>query len=203
MWTPVYARGLHAGAWLCRNARGRDGGVREEVGGGNQRRGASRAGNSATVASPGPAPKTIIALSSGWLAIRPRWIVHRCYSGPWRPRRGRHHRRSPARAFRDVARSGRSPPPRFRTIQVCPKDLESLPGHPKPAVSWHSGFRGGAHARLKATPVSHAARRRGACMATCHEGYSCGACSLRSKRRKLLSANGRRRAQKILKSLSA
>jgi hypothetical protein len=43
-----------------------------EVGGGNQRRGASRAGNSATVASPGPAPKTIIALSSGWLAIRPR-----------------------------------------------------------------------------------------------------------------------------------
>jgi hypothetical protein len=62
------------------------------VGGGNQRRGASRAGNSATVASPGPAPKTIIALSSGWLAIRPRWIVHRCYSGPWRPRRGRHHR---------------------------------------------------------------------------------------------------------------
>jgi len=22
---------------------------------------------------------------AGWLAIRPRWIVHRCYSGPWRP----------------------------------------------------------------------------------------------------------------------
>jgi hypothetical protein len=35
----------------------------------DSRRGASRAGNSATVASPGPAPKTIIALSSGWLAI--------------------------------------------------------------------------------------------------------------------------------------
>jgi hypothetical protein len=62
------------------------------AGDGNERRGASRAGNSATVASPGPAPKTIIALSSGRLAIRPRWIVHRCYSGPWRPRRGRHHR---------------------------------------------------------------------------------------------------------------
>ena len=46
--------------------------------GGNERRGASRVGNSATVASPGPAPKTIIALSCGWLAIRPRWIVHRC-----------------------------------------------------------------------------------------------------------------------------
>jgi hypothetical protein len=75
------------------------------AGGGDQRRGASRAGNSATVASPGPAPKTIIAPSSGWLAIRPRWIVHRCYSGPWRPRRGRHplRSRSPARAFRDVA----------------------------------------------------------------------------------------------------
>jgi len=35
---------------------------------------------------------------------------------------------------------------RFRTIQVCPKDLRALPEHPKPAVSWHSGFRGGAHA---------------------------------------------------------
>jgi hypothetical protein len=62
----------HADARLRGDARGRDGGVREEVGGGNQRRGASRAGNSATVVSPGPAPKTIIALSSGWLAIRPR-----------------------------------------------------------------------------------------------------------------------------------
>jgi hypothetical protein len=42
---------------------------------GNERRGASRVGNSATVASPGPAPKTIIALSSGRLAIRPRCAV--------------------------------------------------------------------------------------------------------------------------------
>jgi hypothetical protein len=33
---------------------------------------------------------------------------------------------------------------RFRTIQVCPKDLRVLPGHPELAVSWHSGFRGGA-----------------------------------------------------------
>ena len=46
----------------------------------------------------------------------------------------------------------------------------------------------------------HAARRRRG-VAICHEGYSCSACLLRSKRRKLLSANGRRRAQKILKSL--
>src|SRR5262249_867608 len=36
----------------------------------------------------------------------------------------------------------------------------SAPVHPEPAVSWHSGFRGGAHARPKTTPVSHAARRR-------------------------------------------
>src|SRR5262249_35580875 len=33
------------------------------------------------------------------------------------------------------------PPARFRTIQVCPKDLRALPAHPAPAVSWHSGFR--------------------------------------------------------------
>jgi hypothetical protein len=29
----------------------------------------------------------------------------------------------------------------FRTIQVYPKDLRALPGHPEPAVRWHSGFR--------------------------------------------------------------
>ena len=28
-----------------------------------------------------------------------------------------------------------------RPIQVCPKDLGALPGHPEPAVSWHSGFK--------------------------------------------------------------
>src|ERR1700758_3884584 len=116
MWTPVYARGLHADARLRGAARGRDGGVREEVGGGNQRRGASRAGNSATVASPGPAPKTIIALSSGWLAIRPRWIVHRCYSGPWRPRRGRHHR--------DLDR------PRDQVRAVAPTSIQNDSGLP-------------------------------------------------------------------------
>jgi hypothetical protein len=53
------------------------------------------------------------------------------------------------------------PTTRFRTIQGCPKDLGALPGHPEPAVSWHSGFRGGAHARPKTTPVDHAAQRRG------------------------------------------
>src|SRR5215510_11355798 len=51
-----------------------------------------------------------------------------------------------------------TPPPRFRTIQVYPKDLRALPGHPEPAVSRHSGFPGGAHARPKTTPVHHAAR---------------------------------------------
>src|SRR6266704_2587924 len=54
---------------------------------------------------------------------------------------------------------------RFRTIQVCPKDLRALPGHPEPAVSWPGGFRGGAHARPKATPVHHAHRRRGCSVA--------------------------------------
>src|SRR5262245_44828940 len=33
------------------------------------------------------------------------------------------------------------------------------------AVSWHSGFRGGAHARRKTTPVHHAPRRCGCCVA--------------------------------------
>jgi len=47
----------------------------------------------------------------------------------------------------------------FRTIQAYPKDLRALPVHPEPAVSWHSGFRGGAHARHKTTPVHHAAWR--------------------------------------------
>src|SRR5438445_2547070 len=53
----------------------------------------------------------------------------------------------------------------FRTIQVYPKDLRALPGHPEPAVSWHGGFRGGAHARPKTTAVHHAARRRGGSVA--------------------------------------
>src|SRR5882724_2523114 len=56
-----------------------------------------------------------------------------------------------------------------------------------------------AHVRHQAPRVHHAARRRGGGAAICNEGYSCSACLLRSKRRKLLSANGRRRAQKILK----
>jgi hypothetical protein len=50
---------------------------------------------------------------------------------------------------------------RFRTIQGYPKDLRVLSGHAEPAVSWHSGFRGGAHVRPKTTPVHHAPRRRG------------------------------------------
>jgi hypothetical protein len=65
--------------------------------------------------------------------------------------------RSRCEAGQTVAAGGS----RFRTIQVYPKDLRALPGHPEPAVSWHSGFRGGAHARSKTTPVPHAARRRG------------------------------------------
>jgi hypothetical protein len=48
----------------------------------------------------------------------------------------------------------------IQKIQVYPQDLRALPVHPDPAVSSHSGFRGGAHARPKATAVSHAARMR-------------------------------------------
>jgi hypothetical protein len=50
---------------------------------------------------------------------------------------------------------------RFQNISGLPQGLPALPVHPEPAVSWHSGFRGGAHARPKATPVHHADRRRG------------------------------------------
>jgi hypothetical protein len=50
--------------------------------------------------------------------------------------------------------------PPFRTFQVHAKDLRVLPRHPERAVSWHSGFRGGAHARRWKARVHHAARRR-------------------------------------------
>src|SRR5262249_21337673 len=46
-------------------------------------------------------------------------------------------------SFGDGAGGVGTPPSRFRTIQVHPKDLRVLPGHPEPAVSWHSGFREG------------------------------------------------------------
>src|SRR6516165_7195354 len=75
----------------------------------------------------------------------------------------------------------------FRTFQVYPKALRALPGHPEPAVSWHSGFRGGAHVRPKTTPVHHAARRRGGGVAardTCaawNEHRAFDACSFASR----------------------
>jgi hypothetical protein len=40
-----------------------------------------------------------------------------------------------------------------------PQGPAGTSGHPETAVSWHSGFRGGAHARPKATPVHHALER--------------------------------------------
>jgi hypothetical protein len=138
-----------------------------EAGRGNERRGASRAGNSATVASPGPAPKTIIALSSGWLAIRPRWIVHRCYSGPWRPRRGAPPRsRSPARAFRDVAPGPVGRPrldsERFRST---PRTCGRFRGNLSLRQRYMVGSGRGAHARFRTTPVHHPTERRGRCLA--------------------------------------
>src|SRR5262249_44819084 len=63
-----------------------------------------------------------------------------------------------------------APTPRFRTIQVYPKDLRALPRHSEPAVSWHSGFRGGAHAQHKTTPVHFAAGRRGLFVSLCKHG---------------------------------
>src|SRR5215471_12143315 len=69
-------------------------------------------------------------------------------------------RSSPEKETRPVA-NGLSCLAGFRTIQVYPKDLPALPVHPEPAVSWHSGFRGGAHARPQTRPVHHASRRRG------------------------------------------
>jgi alpha-beta hydrolase superfamily lysophospholipase len=42
------------------------------------------------------------------------------------------------------------PTPQFRTIQVCPKDLRTLPAHP--AVSWHSGFDAWANATWATDP---------------------------------------------------
>src|SRR6516164_2006562 len=64
--------------------------------------------------------------------------------------------------------------PRFRTIQVYPKDVGMLPGHPEPAVSWHSGFRRGAHGRHQTTPVHHAARRCGGGVAARGAGSAVG-----------------------------
>jgi hypothetical protein len=78
-----------------------------------------------------------------------------------RPSRNFIWRRAIDRRDGGRGRSRSAYPPRFRTIQVYPKDLRALPGHPEPAVSWHNGFREGAHARPKTTPVHHAARRRG------------------------------------------
>src|SRR5262249_4073170 len=75
----------------------------------------------------------------------------------------------------------------FRTIQACPKDLRVLPGHPEPAVSWHSGFRGGAHARPKATPVHHAARRRGSRVAA---RGACGAWPLAGRAQQAMPVIG-------------
>jgi hypothetical protein len=36
--------------------------------------------------------------------------------------------------------------PSIQNDSGLPKDLQVLPEHPEPAVSWHSGFRRGAHA---------------------------------------------------------
>src|SRR5262249_7443044 len=45
------------------------------------------------------------------------------------------------RRYRGRSRSAYPP---VQMIQVSAKDQRALPGHPQPAVSWHSGVRGGA-----------------------------------------------------------
>src|SRR6516164_513121 len=59
--------------------------------------------------------------------------------------------------------------PRFRTIQVHPKDLLVLPREPRRAVSWLNGFRRGAHGPRDKAPIDHAARW-GSRVAACGEG---------------------------------
>jgi hypothetical protein len=81
----------HADARLRRDARGRDGGICEELAVGIS--GAGQAEQATRQRWPPPAPRLRRLLRchpAGWQS-GPGWIVHRCYSGPWRPRRG-HHR---------------------------------------------------------------------------------------------------------------
>jgi hypothetical protein len=59
------------------------------------------------------------------------------------------------------SKGDRDLPPRFRTIQVYPKDVGMLPRQPKRAVSCASGFRRGAYALRHKAPIHRAARRRG------------------------------------------
>jgi hypothetical protein len=52
------------------------------------------------------------------------------------------------------------------SIQFGSKEVSHTPSwrraqNPEPALSWHSGFRGGAHARHKTASFHHALRRRG------------------------------------------
>src|SRR5215472_17621272 len=77
------------------------------------------------------------------------------------------------RVFVSIQEAAEAGLTRFRTIQVYPKDLRTLPGHPEPAVSWPGGFRRGAHARPKTTPVHHPSRRRGGIVAA--RGLGAGA----------------------------
>src|SRR5262249_38285171 len=92
-------------------------------------------------------------------APRVHWCARHCetvwsrswdsaaHQPPFRPRRRRRglaargaKRGNPLRVFVSIE-AGAAGLTGFRTIQVYPKDLRALPGHPEPAVSWHSGFR--------------------------------------------------------------
>jgi hypothetical protein len=91
---------------------------------------------------------------------------------PWRCACWVSHRLKPIRGHRALVRTDPCPKPgeaSRRPGAAAPhgarserlRGLRMLPGHPEPALSWRTGFRGGAHARPKAAPVHRAARRRG------------------------------------------
>src|SRR5215471_14767048 len=52
------------------------------------------------------------------------------------------------RAFITLLGSAAAWPLAPAASSAYPKDLRVLPGHPKPAVSWHSGFREGSQPML-------------------------------------------------------
>jgi hypothetical protein len=65
-----------------------------------------------------------------------------------------------------VMTHGARPGPDSEQFRSTPRTCGALPLHPDPALSWHSGFREGAHARRGTTPVHHAGRRRSRGMAS-------------------------------------
>jgi hypothetical protein len=80
------------------------------------------------------------AASMAWAQEHPAYgQVHRAGAGQVQKLLARLGSRLPLIVY-DASFPGRITKLRFRTFQVCAKDLRVLPEHPEPAVSWHSGF---------------------------------------------------------------